>query len=101
MNNGRAKARARQTNPVTENTPKPPVTSLDVTRAQERLVDQVDSDRDLAYQAAHQAMLTMTRYSLLVRRAVMLGRRGGVSWDVMGGWLEVPGETLRRRYGDE
>lgn len=74
-----------------------PVTAVGVKRARKILVA-VDSDRDLAYQAAHQAMLTMTRYRLLEERAVRLGRQGGVSWDILGGWLTVPGETLRRRY---
>lgn len=54
---------------------------------------------DLAYQAAYQAMLTKTRYGVLEARAVRLGRQGGVSWATLGGWLTVPGETLRRRYG--
>lgn len=62
-------------------------------------LEALDSPRDLAYQAAHQAMLTKTRYRLLEERAVRLGREGGVSWDVLGGWLTVPGETLRKRYG--
>jgi hypothetical protein len=59
-----------------------------------------ETDADLAYQAAYQATLTQNRYKLLEARAVRLGRQGGVSWDKLGGWLSVPGETLRRRYGE-
>lgn len=59
-----------------------------------------ESEADLAYQAAYQATLTQTRYRVLEARAVRLGRSGGVSWDKLGGWLSVPGETLRRRYGE-
>jgi hypothetical protein len=62
--------------------------------------DPEETFEDLAYQAAHQARLTQTRYSLLERRCVLLGRQGGVSWDRLGGWLDLPGETLRRRYRD-
>ncbi len=56
---------------------------------------------DLAYGAAHQARLALSRYRALERRSVLLGRLAGVSWDRIGGWLDVPGETLRRRYGSE
>jgi hypothetical protein len=60
-----------------------------------------ESLEDLAYQAAHQARLTYNRYEVLEARAVRLGRKAGLSWDALGRWLVVPGETLRRRYVDD
>jgi hypothetical protein len=36
---------------------------------------------------------------VLTERCVRLGRAGGLSWDKLGAMLDVPGETLRRRYG--
>jgi hypothetical protein len=102
MSKERARARAKTGESVTEITPKAVrVTSADVKRAQEEVTqEQADRYQTPAYHAAHLAMLTKIRYRSQEERAVTLGREEDVSWDVLGGWLTVPGETLRRRYGE-
>jgi predicted Zn-dependent protease len=45
-----------------------------------------------------QAKFNRRRAQLAEFEAVRAGRRLGVSWDRIGEALEVPGETLRRRY---
>lgn len=75
----------------------------------ERTPDVV-SDDGLTYPSTtpEQRVLAEAQKSLILRlnaqvwerRAVDRGRAGGFSWDRLGALLEVPGETLRRRYGD-
>jgi hypothetical protein len=48
-----------------------------------------------AAQAARQAQ---RRHNVLEQRTVINGRKAGISWDVLGEWLAISGETLRRRY---
>lgn len=70
----------------------------------------VVSDDGLTYPSTtpEQRVLAEAQKSLILRlnaqvwerRAVDRGRAVGFSWDRLGALLEVPGETLRRRYGD-
>ena len=57
---------------------------------------------DLQVQSGLENARTMRRKSEKAeRRAVILARESGMSWDIIGRHLEMNGETLRRRYAQE
>jgi hypothetical protein len=48
--------------------------------------------------AARAARQAQRRHNVLEQRTVVNGRMAGKSWDELGEWLDISGETLRRRY---
>jgi hypothetical protein len=85
--------------PAPRRTAKPAPPAVDPTLARDFWQD---TPLALAEQAAHQARLCRAgreRLDVLTERCVRLGRGGGLSWDKLGAMLDVPGETLRRRFG--
>lgn len=60
-----------------------------------------DDDRKAARLAATAALRARRRSTQLEIQAVEAARGAGVSWDELGRWLDLPGETVRRRHSPE